>query len=187
MHSSLYMVISSGSRARIHNTPITSPIRYRYSFKRYKGSPNSLHLTRGLAARRLFKVPPCPEQLQTSMSSPGFEPRPNGSAVSVANHYTGWVTKVRCYFLLYSPKNWEFRTICQLDICDDHRPRADLLPYIIITHSINKRQSVELIYYAPEWGASLSLRNTGLHTLKILMRGDINSSEGQIPSDISAS
>ncbi|GFU11456.1 hypothetical protein TNCV_1983651 [Trichonephila clavipes] len=28
--------------------------------------------------------------LQTSMSSPGFEPRPYGTAVSVANHYTGW-------------------------------------------------------------------------------------------------
>ncbi|GFT95869.1 uncharacterized protein TNCV_312131 [Trichonephila clavipes] len=24
------------------------------------------------------------------MSSPGFEPRPNSTAVSVANHYTGW-------------------------------------------------------------------------------------------------
>ncbi|PRD29981.1 UNVERIFIED_CONTAM: Glutamine synthetase [Trichonephila clavipes] len=27
------------------------------------------------------------------MSSPGFEPSPNGTEVSVANHYTGWVTK----------------------------------------------------------------------------------------------
>ncbi|GFX08998.1 hypothetical protein TNCV_4165771 [Trichonephila clavipes] len=30
--------------------------------------------------------------LQTSMSAPGFEPRPNGTAVSVTNHYTGWAT-----------------------------------------------------------------------------------------------
>ncbi|GFS64325.1 hypothetical protein TNCV_3955261 [Trichonephila clavipes] len=30
--------------------------------------------------------------LQTSMSSPGFEPSPNGTAVSIANHYTGWAT-----------------------------------------------------------------------------------------------
>ncbi|GFU83451.1 hypothetical protein TNCV_1346361 [Trichonephila clavipes] len=30
--------------------------------------------------------------LETSMSSPGFEPRPKGTAVSVANHCTGWVT-----------------------------------------------------------------------------------------------
>ncbi|GFW38127.1 DUF4817 domain-containing protein [Trichonephila clavipes] len=30
--------------------------------------------------------------LQTPMSSPGFEPRPYGTAVSVANHYTGWAT-----------------------------------------------------------------------------------------------
>ncbi|GFW59366.1 HTH_Tnp_Tc3_2 domain-containing protein [Trichonephila clavipes] len=48
--------------------------------------------------RRLFKVPPCHEgtiHLQTSMSSPGFEPSPNGTAFSVANHYTGWATLSR--------------------------------------------------------------------------------------------
>ncbi|PRD30366.1 UNVERIFIED_CONTAM: hypothetical protein NCL1_26609 [Trichonephila clavipes] len=33
------------------------------------------------------------------MSSPGFEPRPNGNAVSVANHSTGWAA---VYFLTYS-------------------------------------------------------------------------------------
>ncbi|GFU68563.1 uncharacterized protein TNCV_3064871 [Trichonephila clavipes] len=57
-------------------------------------SSPSTNLTKGLAARRLFKVP-CREgtiHLQTSMSSLGFEPSPNGTAVSVANHYTGWVT-----------------------------------------------------------------------------------------------
>ncbi|GFT40090.1 hypothetical protein TNCV_2171071 [Trichonephila clavipes] len=27
------------------------------------------------------------------MSSPGFEPSPYGTAVSVANHYTGWATR----------------------------------------------------------------------------------------------
>ncbi|GFW13778.1 hypothetical protein TNCV_1669941 [Trichonephila clavipes] len=44
---------------------------------------------------RLFKEPPCREgtiHLQTSMSSPGFEPGPNGTAVSVSNPYAGWVT-----------------------------------------------------------------------------------------------
>ncbi|GFV74520.1 hypothetical protein TNCV_5129621 [Trichonephila clavipes] len=62
-------------------------------------SSPSTNLTRGPAARRLFKVPPCREgtihdtiHLQTSMSSPGFKPSPNGTAVSVANHYTGWAT-----------------------------------------------------------------------------------------------
>ncbi|GFV35630.1 hypothetical protein TNCV_5016451 [Trichonephila clavipes] len=29
--------------------------------------------------------------LKTSLPPPGFEPRPYGTAVSVANHYTGWV------------------------------------------------------------------------------------------------
>ncbi|GFV55143.1 uncharacterized protein TNCV_2623641 [Trichonephila clavipes] len=59
-----------------------------------QGPPTNL--TSGLAARRLFKVPPCREgtiHLQTSMSSTGFERSPNGTAVSVANHYTGWATQ----------------------------------------------------------------------------------------------
>ncbi|GFX91837.1 hypothetical protein TNCV_3530361 [Trichonephila clavipes] len=54
----------------------------------------STNLTRGLAARWLFKVPPCRKgtiHLQTSMPSPGFELRPYGIIVSVTNHYTGWV------------------------------------------------------------------------------------------------
>ncbi|GFX95404.1 hypothetical protein TNCV_3684561 [Trichonephila clavipes] len=49
---------------------------------------------RGFAARRLFKVLLCregPIHLQT-MSFPGFKPSPNDTAVSVANHYTGWTT-----------------------------------------------------------------------------------------------
>ncbi|GFW36709.1 uncharacterized protein TNCV_1220411 [Trichonephila clavipes] len=55
----------------------------------------STNVTRGLAARRLFKVPPCRKcsiHLQTSMSSPGFEPSSYGTAASVANHYTGCAT-----------------------------------------------------------------------------------------------
>ncbi|GFY04474.1 hypothetical protein TNCV_4415621 [Trichonephila clavipes] len=51
----------------------------------------STNLTRRLAARRLFKVPPCREgtmHLQTSVSSQGFEPKSNGTAGIVANHYT---------------------------------------------------------------------------------------------------
>ncbi|GFT31335.1 hypothetical protein TNCV_607791 [Trichonephila clavipes] len=50
---------------------------------------------RGLATRRLFRVPPCCEgtiHLQTSMSSPGFEPRPYGTVVGVVSRYTGWAT-----------------------------------------------------------------------------------------------
>ncbi|GFV58485.1 hypothetical protein TNCV_1095341 [Trichonephila clavipes] len=31
--------------------------------------------------------------LQTSMSSPGMEPRPNDTAPNVANYYIGWVTQ----------------------------------------------------------------------------------------------
>ncbi|GFV58168.1 hypothetical protein TNCV_687751 [Trichonephila clavipes] len=51
--------------------------------------------TRGLAARRLFRVAPRRNgtiYLQTSMSSPGFKPRPYGTVVIVDNHYTGWAT-----------------------------------------------------------------------------------------------
>ncbi|GFY07437.1 uncharacterized protein TNCV_5086221 [Trichonephila clavipes] len=61
------------------------------------GQGPSTNHTRGLAARRLFRVPPCRKgtiHLQTSMSSPGFEPSLYGIAVSVANHYTGWVTRL---------------------------------------------------------------------------------------------
>ncbi|GFT01676.1 hypothetical protein TNCV_4205051 [Trichonephila clavipes] len=63
----------------------------------YHVSSPSTNLTRELAARRLFKIPSCREgtiHLQTSMSSPGFETSPNGTAVSVANHYTGWATNL---------------------------------------------------------------------------------------------
>ncbi|GFX15339.1 hypothetical protein TNCV_3302681 [Trichonephila clavipes] len=45
--------------------------------------------------RRLFRVPLCRKgtiRLQTSLPSPGIEPRPYGTAVSVANHYIGWAT-----------------------------------------------------------------------------------------------
>ncbi|GFW58094.1 hypothetical protein TNCV_2742401 [Trichonephila clavipes] len=55
-------------------------------------SSPSTNYTRGLAVRRLLSVPPSRKDtiyLQTSLSSPGFEPSPYGIAVSVANHYTG--------------------------------------------------------------------------------------------------
>ncbi|GFX47609.1 hypothetical protein TNCV_3016281 [Trichonephila clavipes] len=55
----------------------------------------------GLVARRLFKVSPCREStihLQTSMSFPGFEPSPNGTALSVTNHYTGWAIQIEFKF-----------------------------------------------------------------------------------------
>ncbi|GFW86823.1 transposable element Tcb1 transposase [Trichonephila clavipes] len=54
---------------------------------------------RGHAARRLFRVPSCRKgtiHLQTSKSSPGFEPKPHGSPFSVTNHYTG---RAAFYFL----------------------------------------------------------------------------------------
>ncbi|GFW71992.1 uncharacterized protein TNCV_4788801 [Trichonephila clavipes] len=35
------------------------------------------------------------------------------------------MSAVKCYFWLYSPKNWEFRMICQLVTCDDRRPCID--------------------------------------------------------------
>ncbi|GFW83359.1 hypothetical protein TNCV_2544571 [Trichonephila clavipes] len=60
-------------------------------------SSPSTNLTKGLAARRLFIVPPCCKgtiHLQTSMSSLGFEPSPYGTAICIANHYTGWATRL---------------------------------------------------------------------------------------------
>ncbi|GFX82533.1 hypothetical protein TNCV_2166811 [Trichonephila clavipes] len=58
-------------------------------------SPSTNH-TKGPATRLLFKVSPCGEDtihLQTSMPSPGSEPRPNGTAVSVTYHYIGWAAQ----------------------------------------------------------------------------------------------
>ncbi|GFU23977.1 hypothetical protein TNCV_3332051 [Trichonephila clavipes] len=41
----------------------------------------------------------------TSMPSPGFEPSPYGTAVSVTNRYTGWaVTMLNCTRNLILPK-----------------------------------------------------------------------------------
>ncbi|GFX77992.1 hypothetical protein TNCV_971471 [Trichonephila clavipes] len=55
------------------------------------------------------------------------------------------ISTVNCYFRLHSPKNWEFRMICQLATCDDCLPclGLGLPPYTIITHSVKRRQSVE--------------------------------------------
>ncbi|GFU05523.1 hypothetical protein TNCV_3291601 [Trichonephila clavipes] len=60
-------------------------------------SPSPNH-TRRLAARRPFRVSPYRKgiiHLQTSMSSPGFEPNSDGTAVSVGNHYTSWATHLK--------------------------------------------------------------------------------------------
>ncbi|GFX02721.1 hypothetical protein TNCV_2011651 [Trichonephila clavipes] len=43
-----------------------------------------------------LEVPPCRKgtmHLQIFMPSPGFEPKPYGTAVSVTNHRTGWTFK----------------------------------------------------------------------------------------------
>ncbi|GFV19586.1 hypothetical protein TNCV_478121 [Trichonephila clavipes] len=50
----------------------------------------NLTSTRGLGARRLFRVSPCRKStihLQTPMPSPGFKPRPYSTAVIVTNPY----------------------------------------------------------------------------------------------------
>ncbi|GFU52162.1 transposable element Tcb2 transposase [Trichonephila clavipes] len=88
-------LIAGDSRILLGSTSI-------WSEKSLGGGPGASHLSspstnlrRRLAVRMLFRVPPCRKgtiHLQTSMSSPGFEPSPYGTAVSVANHYTGWAT-----------------------------------------------------------------------------------------------
>ncbi|GFW69539.1 hypothetical protein TNCV_488851 [Trichonephila clavipes] len=54
------------------------------------GQGPSINLTRGVAARRIFRVFPRRDgsiHLQTSMPSLGFKSRPN---VSITNHFSGW-------------------------------------------------------------------------------------------------
>ncbi|GFT87620.1 hypothetical protein TNCV_3866521 [Trichonephila clavipes] len=51
-------------------------------------STSSTNPTRGHAAQRLCRVPPCRKgtiHLQTSMTSPRFEPSPCGTTVIIAN------------------------------------------------------------------------------------------------------
>ncbi|GFT15080.1 hypothetical protein TNCV_4316561 [Trichonephila clavipes] len=54
------------------------------------------------------------------------------SRLSLNNIIIRIMSKVKDYFLLYSPKNWEFWTICQLNTCDDHRPRTGSPPSLLI-------------------------------------------------------
>ncbi|GFV42042.1 hypothetical protein TNCV_1569091 [Trichonephila clavipes] len=85
------------------STPILREDTWGWSGASHLSSSSTNH-ARGLAARRLFIVPSCREgtiHLQTSMSSPEFEPSPYGTAVSVANHYTGWATLYSCKSMHY--------------------------------------------------------------------------------------
>ncbi|GFU48991.1 hypothetical protein TNCV_2332861 [Trichonephila clavipes] len=36
------------------------------------------------------------------------------------------ISTIKCYFWLYSPNSWEFRTICQLATCHDRGPYIGL-------------------------------------------------------------
>ncbi|GFW67629.1 hypothetical protein TNCV_3393001 [Trichonephila clavipes] len=70
-------------------------------------SPSIIH-TRGLAARRIFRLLPyrtATTNLQISIPSSGFEPRLSYTSVSVTNYYTGWVT----YDINTIPFNLHFR------------------------------------------------------------------------------
>ncbi|GFX59610.1 hypothetical protein TNCV_3753751 [Trichonephila clavipes] len=61
-------------------------------------SSPSTNLRRGLAARRVFRIPPGREgtiHLQTSIPSPGFEPRLYGAAFSVTNYCTRWAALLK--------------------------------------------------------------------------------------------
>ncbi|GFX15595.1 uncharacterized protein TNCV_2130831 [Trichonephila clavipes] len=68
------------------------------------------------------------------------------SRLSLNKIIIGIISTVKCYFRLYSPKNWEFRTICQLTTYDDRRPCISLcLPKYTITHSVKIQQAVESV------------------------------------------
>ncbi|GFY08799.1 hypothetical protein TNCV_4659921 [Trichonephila clavipes] len=76
----------------LSSTPMLKESPWGFPGISHLSSP-STNLTRGLAARQLFKVPLCrkgTKHLQTLMPSQGLEPKPCGTAVSVTNHYTGW-------------------------------------------------------------------------------------------------
>ncbi|GFT58780.1 hypothetical protein TNCV_4237361 [Trichonephila clavipes] len=69
---------AGGSTIWLGSNPILRENIWRWSKASHLSSP-STYLTRGLAARWLFRVPQCRKgniHLQTSMLSLGFEPRP---------------------------------------------------------------------------------------------------------------
>ncbi|GFV57424.1 hypothetical protein TNCV_1608691 [Trichonephila clavipes] len=81
---------------------------WRCSEASHLSSP-SANLTREFAPRRLCKVTPCIKstiRLQTSMTSPRYEPIPFGTA-SVTNPYTGWGTQI--LFILTRRPRLDFR------------------------------------------------------------------------------
>ncbi|GFW72377.1 uncharacterized protein TNCV_704141 [Trichonephila clavipes] len=98
--------VSALDRFNVHRCP-TQPV-WQYDLARFHPNFEGGHLgvVRGLPPLYPFHQPqertcsstailstPCRKgtiHLQTSMSSPGFEPSPYGTAVSIANHYTGW-------------------------------------------------------------------------------------------------
>ncbi|GFT40430.1 hypothetical protein TNCV_1646341 [Trichonephila clavipes] len=51
------------------------------------------------------------------------------------------ISTAKCYFWLYSPPNWEFRTICQLATGDDRRPR--IAYHHTPSYAVKRRQSIE--------------------------------------------
>ncbi|GFT77103.1 hypothetical protein TNCV_1099751 [Trichonephila clavipes] len=59
------------------------------------------------------------------------------------------VSTVKYNFRLNSPKNWEFRSICQLATCDDRPPCIGhgLPSHTIIPHSVKRRQSIEPVMH----------------------------------------
>ncbi|GFV41438.1 hypothetical protein TNCV_5048431 [Trichonephila clavipes] len=81
---------------------------------------------------------PGPRATTTMETSPRFRIGLNKIMIRI-------ISTDKCFFPLYSPKNWEYWTICQLVTCDDRHPCIDLSlpPYTIITHSVKRRQLVE--------------------------------------------
>ncbi|GFV42041.1 hypothetical protein TNCV_1569081 [Trichonephila clavipes] len=74
-------------------TPILKGTPWERESGTFHLSSPSTNLTRGLVARRLLKVPPCRENtihLQHPCLLRDSKPRPNSTAFSIANHYTGW-------------------------------------------------------------------------------------------------
>ncbi|GFW99768.1 hypothetical protein TNCV_3419971 [Trichonephila clavipes] len=87
---------------------------------------------------------------QNGMKGEALRPRASStvevssrSRLSLNKITIGIIPTVKCYIRLYSAKNWEFRTTCQLATCDDRRPciGLDLSPYTIITHSVKRWKS----------------------------------------------